>query len=162
MCLLCSFTVGEFFVWNSEWKSIISVGNLLNCNHKLSPWKSRCCIPILKNRNYEAFSQWQLNIPAHAFCLTCFLFFFTSPLYQSVNQGGDQELENLVTKLAILKDLLSSIEKKVHTYVGMHTHTWSLRLPLSHTLTHTDSCKFGVVSLDNPPPDDGSSVQKPF
>uniref|UniRef100_A0A665U4E1 phosphatidylinositol-3,4,5-trisphosphate 5-phosphatase n=1 Tax=Echeneis naucrates TaxID=173247 RepID=A0A665U4E1_ECHNA len=31
---------------------------------------------------------------------------------QSVNQGGDQELENLVTKLAILKDLLSSIEKK--------------------------------------------------
>lgn len=34
-------------------------------------------------------------------------------LHQSVNQGGDQELENLVTKLAILKDLLSSIEKKV-------------------------------------------------
>lgn len=33
--------------------------------------------------------------------------------HQSVNQGGDQELENLVTKLAILKDLLSSIEKKV-------------------------------------------------
>lgn len=32
-----------------------------------------------------------------------------------MNQGGDQELENLVTKLAILKDLLSSIEKKVHT-----------------------------------------------
>uniref|UniRef100_H3CJ76 phosphatidylinositol-3,4,5-trisphosphate 5-phosphatase n=1 Tax=Tetraodon nigroviridis TaxID=99883 RepID=H3CJ76_TETNG len=31
---------------------------------------------------------------------------------QSVNQGGDQELENLVTKLAILKDLLSSMEKK--------------------------------------------------
>lgn len=36
-------------------------------------------------------------------------------LHQSVNQGGDQELENLVTKLAILKDLLSSIEKKVRT-----------------------------------------------
>eukprot|EP00063_Salmo_salar_P095900 XP_014070735.1 PREDICTED: phosphatidylinositol 3,4,5-trisphosphate 5-phosphatase 2 [Salmo salar] len=33
-------------------------------------------------------------------------------IQQSVNQGGDQELENLVTKLAILKDLLSSIEKK--------------------------------------------------
>ncbi|KAJ8256748.1 hypothetical protein COCON_G00189000 [Conger conger] len=31
---------------------------------------------------------------------------------QSANQGGDQELEHLVTKLAILKDLLSSIEKK--------------------------------------------------
>uniref|UniRef100_A0A8C2ZTL4 phosphatidylinositol-3,4,5-trisphosphate 5-phosphatase n=1 Tax=Cyclopterus lumpus TaxID=8103 RepID=A0A8C2ZTL4_CYCLU len=38
-------------------------------------------------------------------------------LCQSVNQGGDQELENLVTKLAILKDLLSSIEKKVHTHI---------------------------------------------
>uniref|UniRef100_A0A6Q2XWV2 phosphatidylinositol-3,4,5-trisphosphate 5-phosphatase n=1 Tax=Esox lucius TaxID=8010 RepID=A0A6Q2XWV2_ESOLU len=38
----------------------------------------------------------------------------------SVNQGGDQELENLVTKLAILKDLLSSIEKKV---TQTHTHT---------------------------------------
>lgn len=36
-------------------------------------------------------------------------------IHQSVNQGGDQELENLVTKLAILKDLLSSIEKKVNT-----------------------------------------------
>ncbi|XP_062873208.1 phosphatidylinositol 3,4,5-trisphosphate 5-phosphatase 2A [Trichomycterus rosablanca] len=33
-------------------------------------------------------------------------------IQQSVSQGGDQELENLVTKLAILKDLLSSIEKK--------------------------------------------------
>ncbi|ROL54714.1 Phosphatidylinositol 3,4,5-trisphosphate 5-phosphatase 2A [Anabarilius grahami] len=29
-----------------------------------------------------------------------------------IQQGGDQELEHLVTKLAILKDLLSSIEKK--------------------------------------------------
>lgn len=44
--------------------------------------------------------------------------------HQSVNQGGDQELENLVTKLAILKDLLSSIEKKVHRslYVDTHMH----------------------------------------
>uniref|UniRef100_A0A8B9GW58 phosphatidylinositol-3,4,5-trisphosphate 5-phosphatase n=1 Tax=Astyanax mexicanus TaxID=7994 RepID=A0A8B9GW58_ASTMX len=33
-------------------------------------------------------------------------------IQQSVSQGGDQELEHLVTKLAILKDLLSSIEKK--------------------------------------------------
>lgn len=47
--------------------------------------------------------------------LTWILFFFFYFLHQSVNQGGDQELENLVTKLAILKDLLSSIEKKVHT-----------------------------------------------
>uniref|UniRef100_A0A6Q2X5T9 phosphatidylinositol-3,4,5-trisphosphate 5-phosphatase n=1 Tax=Esox lucius TaxID=8010 RepID=A0A6Q2X5T9_ESOLU len=37
-----------------------------------------------------------------------------------IQQGGDQELENLVTKLAILKDLLSSIEKKV---TQTHTHT---------------------------------------
>uniref|UniRef100_A0AAY4ENT7 phosphatidylinositol-3,4,5-trisphosphate 5-phosphatase n=1 Tax=Denticeps clupeoides TaxID=299321 RepID=A0AAY4ENT7_9TELE len=33
-------------------------------------------------------------------------------IQQSVVQGGDEELENLVTKLAILKDLLSSIEMK--------------------------------------------------
>ncbi|XP_051717114.1 phosphatidylinositol 3,4,5-trisphosphate 5-phosphatase 2A isoform X1 [Ctenopharyngodon idella] len=33
-------------------------------------------------------------------------------IQQSMSQGGDQELEHLVTKLAILKDLLSSIEKK--------------------------------------------------
>ncbi|XP_026082865.1 phosphatidylinositol 3,4,5-trisphosphate 5-phosphatase 2A-like [Carassius auratus] len=33
-------------------------------------------------------------------------------IQQSVSQAGDQELEHLVTKLAILKDLLSSIEKK--------------------------------------------------
>uniref|UniRef100_A0A3P9Q3R1 phosphatidylinositol-3,4,5-trisphosphate 5-phosphatase n=1 Tax=Poecilia reticulata TaxID=8081 RepID=A0A3P9Q3R1_POERE len=39
-------------------------------------------------------------------------FMVTKMIQQSVNQGGDQELENLVTKLAILKDLLSSIEKK--------------------------------------------------
>uniref|UniRef100_A0A671RAV2 phosphatidylinositol-3,4,5-trisphosphate 5-phosphatase n=1 Tax=Sinocyclocheilus anshuiensis TaxID=1608454 RepID=A0A671RAV2_9TELE len=34
-------------------------------------------------------------------------------IQQTMSQGGDQELEHLVTKLAILKDLLSSIEKKV-------------------------------------------------
>ncbi|XP_045076057.1 phosphatidylinositol 3,4,5-trisphosphate 5-phosphatase 2A isoform X2 [Coregonus clupeaformis] len=39
-------------------------------------------------------------------------FMVSRMIQQSVNQGGDQELENLVTKLAILKDLLSSIEKK--------------------------------------------------
>uniref|UniRef100_A0A8C9S1G3 phosphatidylinositol-3,4,5-trisphosphate 5-phosphatase n=1 Tax=Scleropages formosus TaxID=113540 RepID=A0A8C9S1G3_SCLFO len=33
-------------------------------------------------------------------------------IQQSGSQGGDQELEHLVTKLSILKDLLSSIEKK--------------------------------------------------
>ncbi|TRY58072.1 hypothetical protein DNTS_022713 [Danionella cerebrum] len=33
-------------------------------------------------------------------------------IQQSMSQAGDQELEHLVTKLAILKDLLSSIEKK--------------------------------------------------
>lgn len=37
-----------------------------------------------------------------------------------MNQGGDQELENLVTKLAILKDLLSSIEKKVNSVGRVH------------------------------------------
>ncbi|XP_029026997.1 phosphatidylinositol 3,4,5-trisphosphate 5-phosphatase 2A isoform X2 [Betta splendens] len=39
-------------------------------------------------------------------------FMVSKMIQQSVNQGGDQELENLVTKLAVLKDLLSSIEKK--------------------------------------------------
>ncbi|KAL0973484.1 hypothetical protein UPYG_G00204540 [Umbra pygmaea] len=39
-------------------------------------------------------------------------FMVSKMIQQSVHQGGDQELENLVTKLAILKDLLSSIEKK--------------------------------------------------
>ncbi|KAA8593980.1 hypothetical protein FQN60_004814 [Etheostoma spectabile] len=39
-------------------------------------------------------------------------FMVSKMIQQSVNHGGDQELENLVTKLAILKDLLSSIEKK--------------------------------------------------
>uniref|UniRef100_A0A8C4X5P1 phosphatidylinositol-3,4,5-trisphosphate 5-phosphatase n=1 Tax=Erpetoichthys calabaricus TaxID=27687 RepID=A0A8C4X5P1_ERPCA len=33
-------------------------------------------------------------------------------IQQTNSQSGDQELENLVTKLSILKDLLSSIEKK--------------------------------------------------
>ena len=63
-----------------------------------------------------------LNGTAHT-SFNC-LFIFSN---QSVNQGGDQELENLVTKLAILKDLLSSIEKKVQAYiqsrVGTHSHT---------------------------------------
>uniref|UniRef100_A0A8C1X752 phosphatidylinositol-3,4,5-trisphosphate 5-phosphatase n=1 Tax=Cyprinus carpio TaxID=7962 RepID=A0A8C1X752_CYPCA len=36
-------------------------------------------------------------------------------IQQTMSQGGDQELEHLVTKLAILKDLLSSIEKKLNT-----------------------------------------------
>uniref|UniRef100_A0A8C1X512 phosphatidylinositol-3,4,5-trisphosphate 5-phosphatase n=1 Tax=Cyprinus carpio TaxID=7962 RepID=A0A8C1X512_CYPCA len=51
-------------------------------------------------------------------------------IQQTMSQGGDQELEHLVTKLAILKDLLSSIEKKVIT----HTHT--------HTHTHTQTAKY--------------------
>ena len=104
------------------------------------------------------------NIKSHSFCLTltcpvCFFLFKQNSshkfqlsayfLHQSVNQGGDQELENLVTKLAILKDLLSSIEKKVQAYIQSrvgscsHIHT--------HTHTHTDSCWSEVVSLDNPP-----------
>uniref|UniRef100_A0A674B3S5 phosphatidylinositol-3,4,5-trisphosphate 5-phosphatase n=1 Tax=Salmo trutta TaxID=8032 RepID=A0A674B3S5_SALTR len=44
-------------------------------------------------------------------------FIVSKMIQQSVNQGGDQELENLVTKLAILKDLLSSIEKKNSGFV---------------------------------------------
>eukprot|EP00062_Callorhinchus_milii_P025151 gi/632985822/ref/XP_007909897.1/ PREDICTED: phosphatidylinositol 3,4,5-trisphosphate 5-phosphatase 2A-like [Callorhinchus milii] len=33
-------------------------------------------------------------------------------IQQASSQGGDQELENLVTKLSVLKDLLSSMERK--------------------------------------------------
>lgn len=78
-------------------------------------------------------------------CVLLLFFFF----HQSVNQGGDQELENLVTKLAVLKELLSSIEKKVHVmcrHVQTHTHNpvSSLHLSLSvfgciPTCTHTDT-----------------------
>uniref|UniRef100_A0A8C1X6Z0 phosphatidylinositol-3,4,5-trisphosphate 5-phosphatase n=1 Tax=Cyprinus carpio TaxID=7962 RepID=A0A8C1X6Z0_CYPCA len=57
-------------------------------------------------------------------------------IQQTMSQGGDQELEHLVTKLAILKDLLSSIEKKVIT----HTHT--------HTHTHTQTVKLDVYLAD--------------
>uniref|UniRef100_A0A9J8BQU0 phosphatidylinositol-3,4,5-trisphosphate 5-phosphatase n=1 Tax=Cyprinus carpio carpio TaxID=630221 RepID=A0A9J8BQU0_CYPCA len=56
-------------------------------------------------------------------------------IQQTMSQGGDQELEHLVTKLAILKDLLSSIEKKVIT----HTHT--------HTHTHTQTCSQSSVCV---------------
>uniref|UniRef100_A0A671NRJ8 phosphatidylinositol-3,4,5-trisphosphate 5-phosphatase n=1 Tax=Sinocyclocheilus anshuiensis TaxID=1608454 RepID=A0A671NRJ8_9TELE len=41
-------------------------------------------------------------------------------IQQTMSQGGDQELEHLVTKLAILKDLLSSIEKKVNTHAAKY------------------------------------------
>ena len=50
-----------------------------------------------------------------------------------MNQGGDQELENLVTKLAILKDLLSSIEKKVHGQILTFACTLSPFCSLSET-----------------------------
>lgn len=33
--------------------------------------------------------------------------------FQTAGQSGEQELENLVLKLSVLKDFLSSIEKKV-------------------------------------------------
>uniref|UniRef100_A0A8C5EW91 phosphatidylinositol-3,4,5-trisphosphate 5-phosphatase n=1 Tax=Gouania willdenowi TaxID=441366 RepID=A0A8C5EW91_GOUWI len=59
-------------------------------------------------------------------------FMVSKMIQQSVNQGGDQELENLVTKLAILKDLLSSIEKKVHT------HGVGPIIPLSHCFVKLD------------------------
>uniref|UniRef100_A0AAZ3R3R1 phosphatidylinositol-3,4,5-trisphosphate 5-phosphatase n=1 Tax=Oncorhynchus tshawytscha TaxID=74940 RepID=A0AAZ3R3R1_ONCTS len=49
-------------------------------------------------------------------------FMVSKMIQQSVNQGGDQELENLVTKLAILKDLLSSIEKKVSLRVKLDVY----------------------------------------
>ena len=58
---------------------------------------------------------------------------FICSVHQSVNLGGDQELENLVTKLAILKDLLSSIEKKVHAQNLTFACTISLCCSLSET-----------------------------
>uniref|UniRef100_A0A8C1JW11 phosphatidylinositol-3,4,5-trisphosphate 5-phosphatase n=1 Tax=Cyprinus carpio TaxID=7962 RepID=A0A8C1JW11_CYPCA len=53
-------------------------------------------------------------------------------IQQTMSQGGDQELEHLVTKLAILKDLLSSIEKKVNTHASMGS--WILSRGLGKTL----------------------------
>ncbi|KAM6946314.1 LOW QUALITY PROTEIN: phosphatidylinositol 3,4,5-trisphosphate 5-phosphatase 2A [Aplochiton taeniatus] len=59
-------------------------------------------------------------------------FMVSKMIQQSVNQGGDQELENLVTKLAILKDLLSSIEKKaLKALQDMSLSSPSSPLPLS-------------------------------
>ena len=37
---------------------------------------------------------------------------------QAAPQSGEQELESLVLKLSVLKDFLSSIEKKVSTARG--------------------------------------------
>lgn len=39
---------------------------------------------------------------------------------QAAGQSGEQELENLVLKLSVLKDFLSSIEKKVQPEWGGH------------------------------------------
>lgn len=51
-------------------------------------------------------------------------------------------MENLVTKLAVLKDLLSSIEKKVNVQNSLLTKRnisaslFSFSLSYTHTLTH--------------------------
>ncbi|XP_013769757.1 phosphatidylinositol 3,4,5-trisphosphate 5-phosphatase 2A isoform X1 [Pundamilia nyererei] len=58
---------------------------------------------------------------------------------QSVNQGGDQELENLVTKLAILKDLLSSIEKKALKALQDMSLTSPCSPPPLHSMRHSKS-----------------------
>uniref|UniRef100_A0A667ZW94 phosphatidylinositol-3,4,5-trisphosphate 5-phosphatase n=1 Tax=Myripristis murdjan TaxID=586833 RepID=A0A667ZW94_9TELE len=71
-------------------------------------------------------------------------FMVSKMIQQSVNQGGDQELENLVTKLAILKDLLSSIEKKVHTFRQVKTQTCLCALSFSLFLF----LSFSLVKLD--------------
>ncbi|XP_013863473.1 phosphatidylinositol 3,4,5-trisphosphate 5-phosphatase 2A isoform X2 [Austrofundulus limnaeus] len=60
-------------------------------------------------------------------------FMVSKMIQQSVNQGGDQELENLVTKLAILKDLLSSIEKKALKALQDMSLSSPLSLPLFST-----------------------------
>uniref|UniRef100_A0A8C5ESR4 phosphatidylinositol-3,4,5-trisphosphate 5-phosphatase n=1 Tax=Gouania willdenowi TaxID=441366 RepID=A0A8C5ESR4_GOUWI len=63
-------------------------------------------------------------------------FMVSKMIQQSVNQGGDQELENLVTKLAILKDLLSSIEKKALKALQDMSLTSPCSPPL-HSMRHS-------------------------
>ncbi|XP_063061086.1 phosphatidylinositol 3,4,5-trisphosphate 5-phosphatase 2A [Engraulis encrasicolus] len=54
-------------------------------------------------------------------------------IQQTVSQGGDEELEQLVTKLAILKDLLSSIEKKALKALQDMSASSPNSAPLIHT-----------------------------
>uniref|UniRef100_A0A672M7N2 phosphatidylinositol-3,4,5-trisphosphate 5-phosphatase n=1 Tax=Sinocyclocheilus grahami TaxID=75366 RepID=A0A672M7N2_SINGR len=74
-------------------------------------------------------------------------------IQQTVSQGGDQELEHLVTKLAILKDLLSSIEKKVHTHTQLNASdvsfdsTHAILEPKNHWLL-PNFCTLKHVKLD--------------
>uniref|UniRef100_A0A669DDA2 phosphatidylinositol-3,4,5-trisphosphate 5-phosphatase n=1 Tax=Oreochromis niloticus TaxID=8128 RepID=A0A669DDA2_ORENI len=66
-------------------------------------------------------------------------FMVSKMIQQSVNQGGDQELENLVTKLAILKDLLSSIEKKALKALQDMSLTSPCSPPPLHSMRHSKS-----------------------
>ncbi|XP_041088740.1 phosphatidylinositol 3,4,5-trisphosphate 5-phosphatase 2A isoform X1 [Polyodon spathula] len=59
-------------------------------------------------------------------------------IQQSGSQGGDQELDNLVTKLSILKDLLSSIEKKALKALQDMSAT-GLPLPIMPSTRHSKS-----------------------
>ncbi|MGH0177713.1 UNVERIFIED_CONTAM: hypothetical protein FKN15_076047 [Acipenser sinensis] len=59
-------------------------------------------------------------------------------IQQSGSQGGDQELDNLVTKLSILKDLLSSIEKKALKALQDMSST-GLPLPIMPSMRHSKS-----------------------
>ncbi|XP_034778271.2 phosphatidylinositol 3,4,5-trisphosphate 5-phosphatase 2A isoform X2 [Acipenser ruthenus] len=59
-------------------------------------------------------------------------------IQQSGSQGGDQELDNLVTKLSILKDLLSSIEKKALKALQDMSST-GLSLPIMPSTRHSKS-----------------------
>ncbi|XP_077467795.1 phosphatidylinositol 3,4,5-trisphosphate 5-phosphatase 2A [Stigmatopora argus] len=76
-------------------------------------------------------------------------FMVSKMIQQSVNQGGDQELENLVTKLAILKDLLSSIEKKaLKALQDMSLSTLCAPPPLSMRHSKTIPVQPFEVKLD--------------
>uniref|UniRef100_A0A9J8BJA4 phosphatidylinositol-3,4,5-trisphosphate 5-phosphatase n=1 Tax=Cyprinus carpio carpio TaxID=630221 RepID=A0A9J8BJA4_CYPCA len=64
-------------------------------------------------------------------------------IQQTMSQGGDQELEHLVTKLAILKDLLSSIEKKKILFAQYKSNRSLWKIPT----IHRNKCVFVCVCV---------------
>uniref|UniRef100_A0A8C5PQA2 phosphatidylinositol-3,4,5-trisphosphate 5-phosphatase n=1 Tax=Leptobrachium leishanense TaxID=445787 RepID=A0A8C5PQA2_9ANUR len=72
-------------------------------------------------------------------------------LQQAANQTGDQELENLVLKLSVLKDFLSNIEKKaLKALQDMSNSAQSAPIPQSYKKTKSIPVQTFEVKLDMP------------
>ncbi|XP_075704508.1 phosphatidylinositol 3,4,5-trisphosphate 5-phosphatase 2 [Rhinoderma darwinii] len=73
----------------------------------------------------------------------------TKILQQAANQSGEQELESLVFKLSVLKDFLSSIEKKaLRALQDMSTSAQSAPVPQSSRKTKSFPVQTFEVKLD--------------